>query len=60
MKSRIKQWEKNGWIDDALKQHGMKRVKLHCEGNDITPEQEVELMDLWLEDFQKLLDDKIY
>ena len=45
-------------IDDALKQYGRERLKIHGEGNDITPEQEAALMGMWLEDFHKLLDDK--
>ena len=68
LKARSKQWAKNlglqafkcsdGWIDDALKQYGRERVKLHGEGNDIAPEKEAALMGPWLEDFHKLLDDK--
>ena len=70
LKSRIKQWAKNlglqafkwsdGWIDDAMKQYGRERVKLHGEVNYITPEQEAALMSPWLEDFHNLLDEKIY
>ena len=49
LKTRSKQWAKNnllqdfkcsdGWINDSLKLHDRERVKLHGEGNDITPEQ---------------------
>ena len=68
-KYRSKQWANNiwfqafkcsnGWIDNALKLYVRERVKNQGEGNDITPEQDAALVAPWLEDFHKLLENKL-
>ena len=40
-----------------MKRHGLVGVRLHGEANEKTPEEEAALMDPWLKEFHKYLDE---
>ena len=47
-----------GWIQNTLKYHNLKRIKLHGEAADMCEEEKQAVMQPWREEFHKLIEDK--
>ena len=46
-----------GWIQNTLKIHNLKQIKLHGEAADMSMEEKESLMKPWREEFHKLIED---
>ena len=70
LKVKCRQWAHNlgieedqfcasdGWINNCLKRNNRDKVKLHGEGDELTPEEEEEIMGPWLTKFHVFLIEK--
>ena len=45
----------SGWLDSVLKRHGLSLLKMHGEGNEMSPEEKAAIMGPWLVKFHELL-----